>query len=81
MSRPDDESVVYNWREAERYGRRRVCFEEGHDIPNPVASSITCGGVQWGAGKGEARAVCDKLRCERCDAVITVTYPEIGRPA
>ncbi len=81
MSRPGDESVVYNHREAERYGRRRVCYELGHDIPNPIETSLTRGGVQWGGRPGEPGAACDSLKCERCDGVITVTYPEIGRPA
>jgi hypothetical protein len=70
---------VYTEQEAEIYGKRRVCYGEGHEFESNL-ERMSFGGVQmdYDRNPGEREAACDSIRCKRCDAIVKVTYPEIG---
>lgn len=71
---------VYTEKEAEIYGKRRFCYDEGHDLTARIDDGMTFGGVQlqYDRELGDKPAACDVIKCRRCDAKFEVTYPEIG---
>lgn len=71
---------LYDEREAEIIGRRKICAREGHELVSAFDRG-TRGGVQMDYERkpGHPVAACDAISCERCDAVFTVTYSEIGK--
>jgi hypothetical protein len=70
---------IYTEKEAEIYGRRKVCASEGHEISTPFDRGLRGGEqMQYDRYKGQPISACDQMSCDRCDAIITVTYPEIG---
>jgi hypothetical protein len=85
MPLPKLKARTYSEAEAIMLGRRKVCYTEGHRIIEPDLTSRS-GGVQ-GITEAEARklgvhvAASDQFICRRCDAIFTVTYPEIGQEA
>jgi hypothetical protein len=74
-------SRIYTEREAEIYGRRRVCYREGHKLSVLLNKGFS-GGVQGApAGGRVAPAACDEITCDRCDVTFAATYPPIGQEA
>jgi hypothetical protein len=71
---------TFTEKEAALYGRRMVCFESGHILETTFEMLYSGGGVQmqYDRGPNDQIATCDTVKCTRCDAIITVTYPEIG---
>lgn len=74
-------SRVYSEREARIFGRRAVCYSEGHRLRVRFDEGLR-GGTQGGNRSGStAPAACDEIKCKRCDVVFTATYPPIGQEA
>ncbi len=74
-------SRVYAENEAEMYGRRRVCYAEGHKLRVMLDTGVV-GGVQGGSvSGGQLPAACDEIACGRCDVTFTAIYPPIGQEA
>lgn len=69
---------LYTADEAQKLGRRFICYLEGHRFQLP--DMTTAGGGVHGVTPEEARrrgvsqAACDEISCERCDVVFTATY-------
>lgn len=72
---------IYSEREAEMYGRRRVCYYEGHKLVVAIDKGVN-GGTQGAVANGRTvPAACDEIGRRRCDVTFTATYPPIGQEA
>lgn len=58
----------YTYAEAKIIGKRALC--EAEDRAHIFKRCST-----WNI---KGNAVCDKYLCENCDAIVTITYPELG---